>query len=239
MKNKWKTKSGYEIIQLLFGRSNVFLLTNGQRNLLIDTSVSRNWKKLQREIDRLPINNLDALILTHAHFDHVANACRIKARYNTYIVAHKLEALYLQKGEMKIPGGTVFFTRMLMHLIVWLTGIVKITYEPCEPDVLVDSFYDFKGIGFNAYLMHTPGHSPGSISFIVDDEIAIVGDAMFGIFRNSIFPPFAEDADLMVKSWGKLLETGCHIFLPAHGSANPRWLVERDFERRGWGNSDK
>ncbi|MBN2814877.1 MAG: MBL fold metallo-hydrolase, partial [Bacteroidales bacterium] len=213
--SKWRTKSGYEIIQLLAGRSNVFLLTNGDRNVLIDTSVSRNWKKLQRALDRRHISNLDALILTHAHFDHVANASRIKSRYNTYVVVQKLEAPYLQKGEMKIPGGTVFFTRMLMQLIVWLTGIIKITYEPCEQDVLVDSVYDFKGIGFNAYLMHTPGHTPGSMSLVVDDEIAIVGDAMFGVFRHSVFPPYAEDADLMVKSWGKLLETGCHSFLPA------------------------
>lgn len=233
MKNKWKTKSGYEIIQLLSGRSNVFLLTNGYRHILIDTSVSCNWKKLQKAIDRHHIGNIEALILTHTHADHTANASRIKSRYNTYIVVHKLEASYLQKGEMKIPGGTVFFTRLLTVLGNRLLPHYKVTFEPCEPDIVIDAGYDFKGIGFNAYLMHTPGHSPGSISLIVDDEIAIVGDAMFGIFRNSIFPPFAEDADLMVKSWGKLLETGCHIFLPAHGSANLRWLVERDFERRG------
>lgn len=75
---RWKTNSGYEIIQILSGRSNVFLLTNGEKNILIDTSVSRLWNRLQLKIDKLGINTIDYLILTHTHFDHAANANQIK-----------------------------------------------------------------------------------------------------------------------------------------------------------------
>jgi glyoxylase-like metal-dependent hydrolase (beta-lactamase superfamily II) len=67
---------------------------------------------------------------------------------------------------------------------------------------------------------------------VVDDEIAIVGDCMFGVFKSSIFPPVAEDPDEMIRSWGKLLETNCSIFLPSHGSANDRSLVQWEFDRR-------
>jgi hypothetical protein len=67
---------------------------------------------------------------------------------------------------------------------------------------------------------------------IVNGELALVGDAMFGVFRNSIFPPFADDVPQMVKSWGKLLDTGCSLFLPSHGSANSRALVEREYTKR-------
>jgi glyoxylase-like metal-dependent hydrolase (beta-lactamase superfamily II) len=85
--------------------------------------------------------------------------------------------------------------------------------------------------GFNAFVMHTPGHSPGSISVIIDNEIAIVGDAMFGVFRNSVFPPFADDLKQMVLSWGKLLETECTSFLPGHGTEKNRGLLQRQFEK--------
>jgi flavorubredoxin len=34
----WQTKSGYKVIQVLAGRSNVFLLTNGEQNILVDTA---------------------------------------------------------------------------------------------------------------------------------------------------------------------------------------------------------
>jgi glyoxylase-like metal-dependent hydrolase (beta-lactamase superfamily II) len=83
-------------------------------------------------------------------------------------------------------------------------------------------------MGFNAYILHTPGHSSGSVSIIVDDEIALVGDTMFGIFPWSVFPPFADDVKQMTESWGKLLETNCRLFLPGHGTANKRSLVQKN-----------
>ncbi len=69
------------------------------------------------------------------------------------------------------------------------------------------------------------------MSLIVDDEIAIVGDAMFGIFPGSIFPPFGDDKLQITQSWKLLLETGCRLFLPAHGTANSREQVEKSVRR--------
>jgi glyoxylase-like metal-dependent hydrolase (beta-lactamase superfamily II) len=70
------------------------------------------------------------------------------------------------------------------------------------------------------------------MSVIVGDEIAIVGDTMVGTFPGKIFPPFADDVEGVVQSWGKLLETGCRLFLPAHGSGNSRELVEKLWRER-------
>jgi hypothetical protein len=66
----------------------------------------------------------------------------------------------------------------------------------------------------------------------VDNEIAIVGDCMFGVFKSSVFPPVAEDPKEMIKSWGKLLETGCQVFIPSHGSADKRLLVQKEYDKR-------
>jgi hydroxyacylglutathione hydrolase len=87
-------------------------------------------------------------------------------------------------------------------------------------------------MGFNATILHTPGHTPGSMSLIVDGEIALVGDCMFGVFKGSAFPPFALDTRQMIESWGKLLDTGCRLFLPSHGTSDSRELVERDYNKR-------
>jgi glyoxylase-like metal-dependent hydrolase (beta-lactamase superfamily II) len=70
------------------------------------------------------------------------------------------------------------------------------------------------------------------MSLIVDDEIALVGDCMFGVFKGSAFPPFALDVKQMIISWGKLLNTGCHLYLPSHGTADSRELVQRDYDKR-------
>ncbi|HBL74567.1 MAG: hypothetical protein A2W90_20990 [Bacteroidetes bacterium GWF2_42_66] len=49
---------------------------------------------------------------------------------------------------------------------------------------------------------------------------------MFGVLKWSVFPPYAEDEELMIESFGKLLETKCPEFLPSHGTAI---LVQKDY----------
>jgi hydroxyacylglutathione hydrolase len=80
--------------------------------------------------------------------------------------------------------------------------------------------------------MHFLGHTQWSISLIIENEIALVGDTMFGVFPWTAFPPFASDESLMVNSWEKLVETKCKVFIPSHGAANSRDLVEKDFKKR-------
>ncbi|MGE5424588.1 MAG: hypothetical protein ACM3N9_04445 [Syntrophothermus sp.] len=84
----------------------------------------------------------------------------------------------------------------------------------------------------NLYLLHTPGHTAGSMSMIIDDEIALAGDTLFGVFKGSVFPPYAEDEELMIKSWKILLSTNCKLFMPSHGTSITRSLLEKSFKRR-------
>jgi hydroxyacylglutathione hydrolase len=69
------------------------------------------------------------------------------------------------------------------------------------------------------------------MSIVVDNEVALVGDTMFGVLKWSVFPPYANDVKQMVKSWGLLLDTNCPVFIPSHGSANGRPLVQKDYDR--------
>jgi hydroxyacylglutathione hydrolase len=230
MKN-WETKSGIKIVKVLAGRSNVFLLSKEGKNILVDTSPGSLWKILDHNLRRAGIERLDALILTHTHYDHAGNAARVQKKYNAAVIVHRSEGPFLARGEGIVPHGTNRLGRLLID------GIGKkfapnFECSPCRPDILVDEVLSLADYGFNAHIMHTPGHSPGSQSVIVDDEIALVGDAMFGIFPWSVFPPFASDARQMVESWGKLLATGCRLFLPSHGTANGRELVQKDYDKR-------
>jgi glyoxylase-like metal-dependent hydrolase (beta-lactamase superfamily II) len=227
----WKTKNGYTITRLLAGRSNVFLVTDGVSAILVDTGPRFMRKKLFKNLSTLNTAKIDYLILTHSHFDHAANAAAIKSEYGAKVIIHQFEEGNLAKGENAVIKGTNFFTRMIVKLA---SGILlkKLNFEPCSPDILADDHFSLKDSGFNAYILHTPGHTAGSMSLIVDDEIAIVGDEMFGIFKGSVFPPYAGDAMQLIESWGKLLDTGCRWFLPSHGSANTRKLVEREWRKR-------
>ena len=226
----WITPGGHRIIRILSGRSNVFLLTNEEKNILIDTSPKSKWKKLKKRLKQLNVNLIDYLILTHTHYDHAENSKSIIEKYNAQIIVHQNEASFLSSGENILPKGTNLITRLIIRLFA-KRFLAIVNYEPCHYDYLVDSIFDLRNAGFNAYIIHTPGHTLGSMSIIIDDNVAIVGDTMFGIFKWSVFPPYADNIIQMIESWGKLLKTNCHVFIPAHGSANSRSLVQKEYNK--------
>lgn len=227
---KWVTKSGHIIYQVLSGRSNVFLISNGVNCILIDTSVKNKWGSLNKKIDKLCVEGkkLTSLILTHAHFDHAGNAALVKEKYNAAVILHRNEADYLIKGATSLPRGTIFVTKLFSEIFGKMV-IPFVKYKPVNYDILIDERYDMNEMGFNAYIVHTPGHTGGSVSVIIDNEIAIVGDTMFGIVKSSVFPYFAENPKAMIESWKKLLDTGCLHFLPAHGTGNSRELLQKQY----------
>ncbi len=226
----WTTKSGYTITRILGGRSNVFLISNGMKHYIIDTSTDYMWKMLSKRLKKLQISSIEYLLLSHSHFDHAENAARTKERFGAKVIIHKSEGTYLEKGEFIIPHGTNMFTRVLIRISKKISLFKP--YKPCKYDILVDDNFDLNDIGLNGRIVHTPGHTQGSISFLIDNEVAIVGDAMFGVFPWSVFPPFACDDKELVKSWKKLLDSGCTIFLPSHGGEKDRFDLLKDYTKR-------
>ncbi len=227
----WTTSRGIYIRRVLGGRSNVFLITRDNEHILFDTSSQKYRSELVRNLDKLKISRLQALILSHTHFDHVGNAAYIQKKYQAKVLVHRSEVENLRKGYAPIPAGTIFFTRKLVQLFARRLQN-RIRYRPCEPDIQIEEIYDLSGFGLKAKLIPTPGHSAGMISMIVDDEIALVGDTLFGIFPGTVFPPFADNIDQLIQSWSILLHTGCQWFLPSHGRPVPRMLLEKCYLKR-------
>jgi hydroxyacylglutathione hydrolase len=227
----WLTKSGLKILKILSGRSNVFILSNGRKNILIDTSPANKWNKLKKCLRKTKTCQIDYLLLTHSHYDHADNAASIKDKFGCQVIIHRNEENNLKTGEISAPKGTNPFTRFIVDNFAQRFAD-RLNCIPCQPDILVDKVYDLTGYGFNAYILHTPGHSPGSISVIVDDEIAVVGDTMFGVFPWSVLPPYAADTVSLVNSWGSLLETNCSMFLPSHGGIKHRSQLLKDYQKR-------
>jgi glyoxylase-like metal-dependent hydrolase (beta-lactamase superfamily II) len=95
-----------------------------------------------------------------------------------------------------------------------------------QGDILISDHFDFQGLGFDAYALHTPGHTAGSLTVVVDNEIALVGDALMGYVTGHSSPAFADNPDQLVTTWGKLLDTGCRLFLPSHGGQIQRSELE-------------
>ncbi|BDX37993.1 hypothetical protein CYCD_13480 [Tenuifilaceae bacterium CYCD] len=229
---RWTTKNGYEIYQVLTGRCNSYLVKFGGVVILVDTGKTAAYKKLTSNIESLKLsaNTQKILVLTHSHFDHCQNAWALSNHYNYKVWVSKDEAEFAKQGYTPLPKGTYSISK-LISAVGEKCFSFRLGYRPFVPDILVDDEMALSNLGLNIKIFTTPGHSVGSISVIVDDEIALVGDALFGVFPNSIFPPFADDTQIMVDSWKKLSQTNCRLFLPAHGNAISRNLLLKEYHK--------
>jgi glyoxylase-like metal-dependent hydrolase (beta-lactamase superfamily II) len=228
---KWKTKNGYEIFRVSAGRSHVFLISTGKGNLLVDTGWKSSFTNLRRNIGLLQLSQpISYLILTHTHFDHCYNAAEIRHLENCKIVISEHDAAFTRIGYTTIPGGTLAITRALSSIGKAL-GRRWFGYPPFNPDRIIGEDLDLSSEGYAVKIISTPGHTKGSVTILIDHEIAIVGDTLIGLFRNSVFPPFADDQKEMIRSWEKLLETECHLFLPGHGREITRKLLEKEYDK--------
>ena len=85
-------------------------------------------------------------------------------------------------------------------------------------DIIVkeEKFY-LQKIGINGFILHTPGHTSGSLSLILENEKAFVGDLIMNLPFSSLKPLFAENLRQLYQSWNKILSYKIKILYPAHG----------------------
>jgi hydroxyacylglutathione hydrolase len=156
-------------------------------------------------------------------------AKKIKDNSSCKIIVSSKAGDSIDNGYTELPKGTTYITRQISGL-GQLIGKRKFGYQPFKPDILICGDYDFNSPDNLIKIIETSGHSEDSISNLYN-TIAIVGDVMFRVFKNSIFPPYADNKIKMIKSWNRLLNTVCNIFLPGHGTEIKRDLLKKQNDK--------
>ncbi len=223
---KWNVGLDCSIYRVLFGVNNAYLIDCDSDIYLIDTGIKKVFSGLKRNIEKaIGKRPISYLILTHTHFDHCGNAAQIKEYWGTKVIVSDKEAEYLKGGSTPLPKGTSTFTDGLSNfgrnfLSNWFL------YQSVIPDVIIDESYS---LNENLKIIATPGHSKGSLTIVIKDQFAIVGDNLIGAPRGSVFPQFADEKELIINTWVKLLNsTKCHTFLPGHGIEISRHRLEKE-----------
>ncbi|MDD1665572.1 MAG: MBL fold metallo-hydrolase [Methanomicrobiales archaeon] len=147
---------------------NTFLVS-GKAACLIDAGVAGSYGSLLAmvgETGRHP-GEVSTLVLTHSHPDHIGGALAIRRATGCIIAAHPAERAWiedtgLQERERPVPG----FSSLV-------EGPVRVDRLLGDGDAIGT------GGGRSLMVLHTPGHSPGSISLFLEDEgVLITGDAI-------------------------------------------------------------
>ena len=99
-----------------------------------------------------------------------------------------------------------------------------INYTGVEPDILLEEEFQLAEFGIKGRVIHTPGHTAGSVSVILDGGEAIVGDLAMNGFpmrRGAGMPIFGNSEREIKQSWKKLLDAGACVIYPGHGDPFP------------------
>jgi glyoxylase-like metal-dependent hydrolase (beta-lactamase superfamily II) len=193
---------------------NLYLVKNGEHYIAIDAG--NNAGDIQQELNKLKIDpgKIEAIFLTHTDGDHVAGISLFKNAV-VYISKQEEQLLNGKKSRFFVFGNKIDAEKY--NLIV---------------DQQVISIY---GIKIQCFL--TPGHTPGSMCYLVNDSLLFTGDALRlkqGKVEN-FYRLFTMDLQTMSSSIGKI----CHIpgvryiftahngFTDNFNKATKDWLLNR------------
>ena len=186
------------------------------------------FKKAMDKISMVP-GDLQLLLLTHGHWDHIACASGIRELTGAKIAMHRLDRECLEKPLKFMPPGLNIWGVILEKAINLILPFVHI------PRATIDLVIDDEGLSLSDYgipgrVIHTPGHSPGSVSVLLDTGEAFVGDMAMNKFPlryGANLPVFAEDLAGLKESWRMLLNQGARIIYPAHGKPFPSNVIRK------------
>ena len=207
------------------GLINAYLLEESGEVTIIDAGVSGYWDDLPRELASMgrSLADVRALVLTHAHTDHVGFAERLRRERATPVRVHELDAA-LARGEARPKNQVAGKTRPIPLLRFLLFAIAHggLRTTPLKE---VATFGDGATLDVpgSPRVIHLPGHSEGSAAlYCASLDTIFVGDAFATLGVNSgrtgpQIAPFTSDVPRARASLAKLRSIEARFALPGHG----------------------
>jgi len=195
---------------------------------LIDTGYARNGERILRYIESIGENpeKLTRIIATHYHPDHISSAPEITAHTPAKILLHPADIKHIPGDKIVFFMNTRGSTKLLKR---WQTP--KLPVDICEFVNDEDIIPCLGGL----QVIHTPGHSPGSISlYLLKQKVLFPGDAVVNAPRLMLaYLPAGQSHEECLQSLQILSELDIEACLFAHGqpifdnvSPKLRYLIE-------------
>ena len=198
LENLWQVGgAGYTTVE----DAAVYLVRFGEKAVLIDAGCGNEPEALDENISEVlpPEVEIEYLLLTHCHYDHTGGAEAVRNRYGCRIVAHRLDAAYLESGDNTVTAANWYGARM----------------NPLKIDHKIEEKKETFRIGrgkLTAY--HCPGHSPGSVVYFaqIDSIRVLFGQDVHGPLEAS----FLSDRENYTRSLRFMMSLNADILCEGH-----------------------
>ncbi len=206
---------------------NVFLVHDGGEGALIDSGFG-DEKSVRERLDFLKEHSnikVRHIVLTHHHFDHSSGAQQLREATGAAVVLHPKEEEFLLDSQSEAPqdiemgedGKEPTEAEKKM-----MEAVQKFREQAAEatPDAHISDGDTVSVGGLTVEVVHTPGHTLGSVCLYVREEKALfTGDTALGLGTVAISPPPYGDMALYLESLERLKGYDCALMLPGHGQA--------------------
>ncbi len=192
--------------------ASAYLLDTDKGLYLIDCGTVEGYSACLDNIRGLGYDptGIKAIIGTHGHYDHVGAASLFKRDFGTELYLHEADCDQVETGNpIRTTAGLLYGT----------------TFPPCKVDHTLEDGSSFDLGTMKLTVLHTPGHSPGSVSILLETSallVLIAGDALYGGFSLSI----GSDEEAWKTSLARLSEM--HFDLMSFGHCSPSLLADAD-----------
>lgn len=218
-----------EIFQVKLGVNSSYLI-RGKDIVMVDGGNPNKLKLFKKKLSELGIqpNEIKLIVLTHSHFDHAGSARDIRDLTGAKIAIHESERSFVESGGIIIPKGVNFLGKLTMPAFRIMR---EISFPKFKPDILItDKPFSLSIYGIDGNIVHTPGHTKGSISVILASGDAFVGCMAHNGLPFRIrpgLPIYAQDIDEIKRNWKILIGSGVKTIYPGHGNPFPVGIMEK------------
>jgi glyoxylase-like metal-dependent hydrolase (beta-lactamase superfamily II) len=153
----------------------IYLIRAGEEAALVDAGCGQSTDRLFRNIAECGAqpNAVRYLLVTHCHYDHTGGIEGVRKRSRCKVVAHELDAGYLEEGDSMVTAAAWYGSTM----------------DPTPVDIRLQGERNDIGLGGRrVQAIHVPGHSPGSLVYVVESEglRVLFGQDVHGPLHDSL-----------------------------------------------------
>ena len=199
--------------------SKMYIILERQGAIIIDPNVSETAAELlcSQNIQEVKI------ILTHEHYDHISGVEWFREQFACTVYCSEECNVNMQSS---LKNGSKYFKALFLDREAEkLEEASRIQSMTCIADMTFEGKKEFIWNGHRIVLVETPGHSPGSICILLDDQYLFTGDSLLKNDPTITRLPGGNKRDYMEKTlpFLKNLDKEMYVY-PGHGESG--WLKE-------------